>query len=327
MQVKLSIVIVNWNSAAYVRQCLRSILQTPPPFTFEVIVIDNGSFDSCGQMLAREFPTVAFLQSDANVGFSRANNMAARRANGAALLFLNPDTEVYPGALEQLVEVLDQHPNAGAVGGRLLNSDGSLQTTSIQAFPTLLNQFFDSDLMRRWFPRWSIWKTSALAASSGIVPGIESISGACLLTTRRVYDQIGGLNEAFFMYSEDTDYCFMTRQLGLTNYYVPGAVILHHGGKSSGGTFSKFSAIMLQESVWRFLAQRKSPSHALMFRVAVTLKAIARLAVLIIAWPPGLLTTRSAWLDDAIRKWSSILRWALGMEQSWVGRYQRSIAR
>ncbi len=115
--MKLSIVIVNWNSANYVRQCLLSIFSNPPHSAFEVIIIDNGSFDSCGEMLRDEFPKVNFVQCEANLGFAAANNLAAKHAKGEALLFLNPDTEVRAGALERLVTALDTHADAGGGGG------------------------------------------------------------------------------------------------------------------------------------------------------------------------------------------------------------------
>jgi N-acetylglucosaminyl-diphospho-decaprenol L-rhamnosyltransferase len=318
----LSVVIVNWKSADYVRQCLQSLWRVPPRCSFEVIVIDNASFDSCGPMLAREFPSVIFLQNTHNSGFARANNLAAAKARGRALLFLNPDTEVHPGALDHLLSVLDSHPDAGVVGARLLNTDGSLQRTSIQAFPTLLNQFLDSNFLRRRLPQLPLWRAAALEESEGVHAGVEAVSGACLLTTRQVFDRIGGFNESYFMYSEDTDYCFMSRNLGFENYFAPEAVVVHHGGKSSGGAYSKFSAVMQSESIWRFFRERRKSGYALIYRLALLLKSVLRLTALTLIMPLAWLTFRAGRVTHGLCKWRDILRWTLECEQEWIKSYE-----
>jgi len=151
--VDLSIVIVNWNSADYVRRCVQAIRHNSPAFSYEIVVVDSGSFDRCGEMLNREFPEVRFVQSQSNVGFASANNLGAGLAMGRFLLFLNPDTEVVGDALDKLVKALEQQPDAGLAGARLLNTDGSLQTSCIQSFPTILNQVLDCEWLRRLFPR------------------------------------------------------------------------------------------------------------------------------------------------------------------------------
>lgn len=314
----LSIIIVNWKSADYVKECLLSIMKVPPRFTFEVIVIDNASFDSCDRMLANEFPSVLFLQNHQNSGFARANNLAAAKAQGRALLFLNPDTEVQPGALDHLMTVLDTHPDAGIVGARLLNTDGSLQRTSIQAFPSLLNQFLDSAFLQDLFPRLSIWGATALEQTVGVHDEVESVSGACLLTPRFVYDKIGGFNELYFMYSEDTDYSFMARKLGFVNYYAPEAVVVHHGGKSSGGAYSKFSAVMFAESNDRFFRQRRGRYYASLYRIVIFMKAVQRIACVVFMLPFATAFKRSDKHQRILMKWCDILSWSLGCERDWI---------
>ena len=132
----VSVIIVNWNSREFLRQCLRTVFQHAGDLQFEVIVIDNASYDGSEPMVWSEFPQVVFIQGDENVGFARANNAAATQASGRNLLFLNPDTEVSDGAIETMARFMDATPEAGAVGCRLLNTDGSLQTSCVQAFPT-----------------------------------------------------------------------------------------------------------------------------------------------------------------------------------------------
>src|SRR5664280_1246315 len=142
--VDLSIIIVNWNSKSFLRQCLISLGARCKSPASEVIVVDGGSFDGCAEMLAQDFPWVIFIQSETNVGFARANNSAVSRARGRCLLFLNPDTEFLEDSISILMSRLEALPNAGAVGCQLLNSDGSLQTNCVQAFPTIWNQVLDS---------------------------------------------------------------------------------------------------------------------------------------------------------------------------------------
>jgi N-acetylglucosaminyl-diphospho-decaprenol L-rhamnosyltransferase len=144
----ITVIIINWNSKAYVRQCLRSLAEHRDDLQVEVIVLDNASRDGCGEMLAGEFPGTRFIQSERNLGFAGGNNMAAAQATAPVLVFLNPDTEVRAGALKELLEVVRSQPDAGAVGARLLNSDGTLQTSCIQAFPSVLGLFLDGNLLR-----------------------------------------------------------------------------------------------------------------------------------------------------------------------------------
>src|SRR5882672_11018398 len=145
----LSIIIVNWNSAGYVRRCVRSIRRHTRELKYEIIVIDNASFDSCDAALKEDNDDARFIQSRENLGFARANNRAAEAAGGSTLLFLNPDTEVTDASILRLYRALREIPDAGIVGARLLNGDGTLQTSCIQSFPTVINQVLDNDWLRK----------------------------------------------------------------------------------------------------------------------------------------------------------------------------------
>src|SRR5438309_590446 len=153
----LSVIIVNWNSATFTKQCLASIFANAGALNIEVIVVDNASYDGCAEMVGVEFPDVTFVQSQRNLGFSGANNLALGRASGRNVLFLNPDTEIEGSALQVLLSAVDSIPDAGMVGARLLNSDLSLQTTCITALPSILNQALSCDYLRYTIPRWRIW--------------------------------------------------------------------------------------------------------------------------------------------------------------------------
>ena len=148
----LSIIIVNWNSADVSARLPRLDLPFRAGIEFEVIVVDNASNDHCEQMLREEFPGVIFVQSGANLGFARANNLGFSHSTGEILLFLNPDTEVSDDSIVRMAHCLRATEGAAAVGARLLNTDGTLQTSCVQSFPTIANQLLDFDFLRRKFP-------------------------------------------------------------------------------------------------------------------------------------------------------------------------------
>ena len=210
----LSIVIVNWNSADYLRQCLRSIHETVKNLNYEVIVIDNASFDGSEAIIKQEFPSVRFIQSNKNLGFARANNEAFKASSGHSILFLNPDTEVLGDAIEILHGQLRRLPRAGAVGPTLLNSDMTMQTSCIQPFPTICNQALDMEVLRGRFPRLKLWGMQALYSDSDIPAVVEVISGACLMVRREVFENIGMFSTDYFMYTEDIDLCYKIRTAG-----------------------------------------------------------------------------------------------------------------
>ncbi len=314
-KIDISIVIVNWNSADYVMECLRSIYEHTSAVSCEVIVVDNASFDGCGDLLAHRYQEVIFIQSESNLGFARANNLGAENAGGDVLLFLNPDTEVRDRAIERLYVQLQSLNNPGVVGCRLLNSDESLQTSCVQSLPTLLNQMLDADVLRRLFPRSSLWGIEALYESGTTPAEVEAVSGACMMMRRSVFDAVGGFSSDYFMYAEDLDLCSRLRRAGFHNYYFPGAIIVHHGGGSSQQTRSNFSNVMMRESVRRFLSKSSGSLYSECYRFALNGVATIRLALLMLLFPVSKLKGRKdVWLS-AFGKWWSILRWSYGLER------------
>jgi GT2 family glycosyltransferase len=323
----LSIIIVNWNSKNYVRKCLQSVYANTHGLSFEILVVDGASFDGCGEMLANEFPEVKFIQCEQNVGFARANNLGFRHAQGECILFLNPDTELVGPAIQILHSVLMTLNDAGAVGARLWNTDMTLQASCIQAFPTVLNQMLDSDLLRRLFPRARLWGMSPLFSQSMEPSPVEGISGACILTRRSVFEAVGGFSEDFFMYYEDMDYCLKASKIDLKNYYVPSASVVHHGGGSSRHATSRFSGIMMVESAWRFFCKAHGRHRANLLRFGLALKALSRLCLLALVCPFIWPAHSRHRLSDAIGKWASIFSWAIGTENIIAGNYKARFAK
>ncbi len=318
--IDLSVIIVNWNSAELVRKCLTSLVRQRAGLSMEVIVIDNDSRDECGEMVARDFPEVTFIQGDNNVGFGRANNMAFAKSNGRLLLFLNPDTEVSETAIERMTAVFRKFPDAGVVGARLLNSDLSVQTSCIQRFPTAWNIVLDSGTLRTLFPRSSLWGTRPLLDRSNVPVAVDAISGACQMIRRDVFQRAGLYNAAYFMYAEDIDLCRAVMDLGFRNYYVGEAIVMHHGGKSSNvKDDSGRVAVIMRESWKRYFELHRGRSYAVAFKFAVALQAVSRLVLITL----GRLFVRDRDRRHKLRvaesKWTSILRWTVGLE-SWAGR-------
>ncbi len=228
-EVTLSIIIVNWNTRDLLAGCLASIYSHPPAATFEVIVVDNASADGSAALVQSQFPQVTLLTNANNPGFAAGNNQAITHSNGRYLLLLNPDTIVRPGALDTLLTFMDTHPAAGAAGSLLLNPDGSLQHSCHPA-PTL---------SREWWRLFHLDHLFALARypmeqwPQDRPREVDTIQGACLIVRREVIDQVGLLDDAYFMYSEEVDWCLRIRRAGWQLYWVPQAQVIHYGGQST----------------------------------------------------------------------------------------------
>jgi GT2 family glycosyltransferase len=314
----LSIIIINWNSATFLRKCLESVYTGTKAIDFEVIIVDNASFDSCARIVQDDFPSAKFIQSPTNLGFAKANNLGAHDAQGRNLLFLNPDTEIVGEALCRMSSFLDATPDAGVVGCRLLNTDMSLQTSCVQPFPSILNQALDAEYLRRTFPNFNLWGMQAILQSDGMPAEVEVVSGACLMIKAEVFKSVGRFSSNYFMYAEDADLCFKVRQTGWKNCYLGRAVVVHHGGGSSGTKpENNFASIMMRESLLEFMRLRRGSVYAAAYQVTTVVMAILRLLVLTVVF----LFTWGRYKRELLRrtfaKWVKVLRWGLGME-AWV---------
>lgn len=306
--MELSIIIVNWNSCEFLRTCLASIRTHLTGVTYEVVVIDAGSFDDAEDMLRREFPETRFVQSQTNPGFGLANNAAVAASTGSTLLFLNPDTEVRAGAIQALLAAQRSLPQAGIVGARLLNSDGTLQESCVQSFPTVLNQIVNSEFLRRRFPKSRLWGMSALFDDSAPTHEVEGISGACMLMPRQLFDQVGGFSTIYFMYAEDMDLAYKVREAGFRNYYVRDASIVHHGGQSTQRSANLFAAVMLPEAVQRFFVAHRGRAYSWAYRGLMMCSGLGRLGVLGAA---SVSRGQSPTGTASFQKWLAIVRWSL----------------
>jgi GT2 family glycosyltransferase len=228
---QLSICIVAYQAGSLLRDCLNSIADNPPPGDYEIIVVDNGSTDGTQALLRLEFPQVCTIRNTENRGYTAPMNQALRRARGRYLLQLNPDTLVLPGALGQLVEFLEQNPQAGICGPKVLNRDGTLQRPCRrgESRPWAVITYFTG--LWKLFPRSKLFGGYLLNyLDEDLQHPVDGVSGSCMLIRRDVINQIGYLDERFFAYQEDADFCFRVRQAGWEVHYVPAAQIIHYGG-------------------------------------------------------------------------------------------------
>lgn len=225
----LSIVIVSWNTCQFLKQCMTSLYAAPPTCQFEVFVADNGSYDGSVEMVKRLFPQVRLFENRRNLGFAEGNNLAIHHSSGRLVLLLNPDTEVRPGAVDRLVRFMDEQPRVGAAGARLLNPDGSLQISCYPS-PTLARELWRLFHLDRFYPYaaypMDVWQLDAPRF-------VDVLMGACLVLRRAVLDQVGLLDEAYFMYSEEVDLCYRVHKAGWKLAWVPQAQVVHHGGRST----------------------------------------------------------------------------------------------
>jgi N-acetylglucosaminyl-diphospho-decaprenol L-rhamnosyltransferase len=231
MQPDLSIVIVSWNVRDLLRECLASI-RAGGELSVEVIVVDSASSDGTPDMLHKAFPQVTLVEPGTNVGFTRGNNIGIEASRGRHVLLLNPDTRVLGSGPEKMVAYMDGHPKVGALGPQLLNEDGSVQS-SRRRFPTLRTAFFESTWLQPHAPQKVLDHYYMLDHEDDETVAVDWVQGAAVLVRREAIEQVGMMDEGFFMYSEELDWQRRIKAAGWEVIYYPEAQIVHHGGKSS----------------------------------------------------------------------------------------------
>jgi len=234
----LSIVIISWNVRELLRCCLDSIQESlkgekGKGLLVETIVFDNGSADGSADMVREDFPWVHLMESEVNLGFTKGNNLAIGQSEGRYILLLNPDTEVVGDALGTMVAYMEAHPRVGALGPQLLNPDGTTQS-SRRRFPTLATAFLESTVLQPWFQGSRILERYYLLdRPDDETQPVDWVVGAALLIRREALHQVGPLDEEFFMYSEELDWCYRLKAQGWDVVYLPTAQVVHQEGRSS----------------------------------------------------------------------------------------------
>jgi len=271
----LSILIVTYNAEPFLRGCLESIARQKASFSFEVIVADNASTDRSVELIRSDFPRVELITNRVNAGFAAATNQAFGRAAGGYILLLNPDTILNTDAIERLAAFLGRRPDAGAIGPRILNQDGSPQRTGVSA-PSLWNLLMDILFLNVVFPRSKIFgRHRRLYDDPDRPQEVECLQGSCLMIRREALNGGSVLDESYFLYFEETDLCTRLNQAGWKVMYVPEASIIHLGG-SGVSYYDAPRILMFHQSFLVYLKKHSGSLRTLIFRVLLIVRALTR---------------------------------------------------
>lgn len=226
-KMDLSIIIVNWNTKNYLEQCLRSIFKHTKGIKYEIFVVDNASTDDSPRMVKEKFPQVKLIENKENMGFAKANNQGIKKSSGKYILLLNSDTKILDSALEKTIEFMDKRPEAAAVGCRLLNPDMSIQK-SIGNFPGIWQTILDITLVGAPYRKFINWRIKRFKNPIEV----ECVAGAFLLVRKKSIEKTGLMDENYFVYSEDIDWCYRLKKKAGKIFYFPNAEAIHYGGES-----------------------------------------------------------------------------------------------
>ena len=275
----LSIIIVNYNAGRLLTECIDSIYKESIATPFDVWVVDNNSQDNCITMIKQYFPRVNVIENRTNIGFAKANNMALSKSKTDYFLLLNPDTVVRDNAIEKVVKFMDRNPEVGIVGCRVLNEDGTLQLACRRSIPTSHVAFFRLSGLSRLFPNSKITaKYNLTYLDPNETNEVDAVSGAFLMIRREVVDNIGMLDERFFMYGEELDWCLRTKKAGWTVMYYPDAEIIHYKGECSKSN-SRKATFEFYRSMYLFhkkhFADNYNPIINIIIYAGIFLKAVS----------------------------------------------------
>lgn len=279
--VKLSIVIVCWNVREYLVECLRSIEVNQPSCRFEMIVVDNASADGTIDVIKKDFSKVTVVANNENRGFAAANNQGIERSKGEYILFLNPDTIVHPHSLDNLINFLDNNDDVGACGPKLLNSDRTTQR-SVRRFPSFRGALYRHTAFRFlgiFKNKYEKWVMKDFDYNRQIE--VDQLMGAALMTRKLVLQQVGSMDESFFVYYEEVDLCYRIKQAGWRIVYIPEAVVTHLGGRSAG-QIPVGKRIIAMTSLLKFFRKHRggfaSAIFVCVFKPAIVVNALVNIA-------------------------------------------------
>jgi N-acetylglucosaminyl-diphospho-decaprenol L-rhamnosyltransferase len=272
----LDVVIVAYRSRELLRGCLESLRAHPPSCPMKVIVVDNASGDGTAEMVEADFPEMEVIASPVNLGFAAATNLGARRGSAPYLLALNPDTEVTPGALDTVIDVLEVHPEVGIAGPRLLRPDGSFDHAARRSFPTPLSALGHFTGIGRHAPSGPLAAYRAPEVESGRV---DAVNGAFMVMRRSAFEGLGGFDEGYWMYMEDLDLAYSMSRAGLITWYEPGATVMHVKAGTTGGERSLRLAWHFHRGMYRFYRKHYARQRSPLVNLAVYSGIAVKLAL------------------------------------------------
>jgi GT2 family glycosyltransferase len=254
--IRLSIIIVTWNSESDIRGCLASIGRNP---AWEVLVVDNASEDQTVSIVTTEFPWVRFIANRENRGYAKANNQGIALSRGNYILLLNPDTVIVDAALTSMIDFMEKHPGFGALGPQLLNPDRTVQP-SCREFPTYQILFWEFFGFSRLFPRSGIfgrWRMGYFDHRNE--REVDQPMGSCLLIRKTVLERVGGFDEQFPMFLNDVDLCYRIKQSGTKIVFLPQASVIHYKGKSTSRVRPRM-IVSAHRSFYRYFKKHFRPN-------------------------------------------------------------------
>ncbi len=294
---EVSVVVVNWNTQDILRDCLRSIYEQCGEIDIEVIVIDNASTDGSVEMVKKDFPQVTLIENSQNRGFSAANNQGIDISKGRYVLLLNSDTVVLDNAIAKTAAFADSHPEAAVVGCRVLNPGRTLQPTCFM-FPSILNMLLSSTYLYKLFPKNKFFGRERMTWwNRNDIREVDVVTGCFMLVRQDAIKKVGSMDEQFFMYGEETDWCYRFKQAGWKILFTPCAEIIHLGGQSAQKRATTM-VVQLRKSILQFMKKHHGP---LVYRTACLL-IISFLAVRLPIWSVIALFQRAQSSEAAIKK-------------------------
>lgn len=265
----VSIVIVSWNATKFLQECLASIFEAAHPWPIEVIVVDNASSDDSSAMVERLFPAAILIQNTDNLGFSKANNIGIRCAKGKYVALVNSDVHILENCLEQLVRYLETDSSTGMVGPKIIGGDGK-QQNSHRGFPRLWNMLCRAMALDRLLPKVPLFSGYLLSSIAIDSPApVEILSGCFLVVKRSALEEVGLLDEAFFIYGEDMDWCKRFWHAARRVVFVPAAQAIHYGGASSSNAPLRFFVEMQRADLQYWQKHHSRISVALYLALSV----------------------------------------------------------
>lgn len=274
--VQLSTIIVTHNSSKWITNCLESLLKDLKPFSYQIIVVDNASTDQTTDLIKSQFPEIILLKKPRNEGLARACNQALSKCQAEYVLFLNPDAEVISGMIHALKTFMEGHPEAGAIGPALLNADGSLQLSG-NTFPSLKNLCFETFFLDRLFPQNPVFGSHKLSHADRSRPlQVDWTMGSCLFVRKKALDQVGGFDEQFFLFFEETDLCFRLRNAGYEIYVIPEAKVIHRGGAGRPENYNAHKIIHYHRSLFHYF-RKHVPVKPVWVRSVIAVRSVIRI--------------------------------------------------
>ncbi len=308
--MELSVIIINWNTRELVLECMDSVYRTTEGLDFEVILVDNGSTDGSVDAVRRRFPQAVVVANPENLGFAGACNRGVERARGRYLAILNSDTVLTPSSLKTLVEFMDANPRVAICAPQLLNMDGTLQN-SIANLPTLATELLNKSLLRRLFPERYPGKELRIETPVEV----ESVIGACMVIRKKALDEVGGFDEDYFFFLEETDLCVRMHRNGWKVVFHPGVRVYHLQGASAKRVNTR-ARVEYWRSRYIFFKKHRTPLEMALLKTGLLLKAFVDWLFYLLLNVVTLFSSER--FRDRLTLYSTILAWHLkGCPAGW----------